>query len=393
MRVRDYHRRVTSLPPSGPVRLNGITGLRWWAAFAVFCHHFLNLAPLPPIVAGYAKFGSLGVTFFFVLSGFVLTWSWNAATDRRTFYWRRFARIYPLHLITLLLAVPVFYRLTADPAESWIKPFDIGLLLLSVVLLQGWSRDPAIQFSGNPAAWTLTVEAFFYALHPFVIAPLRRLRIRGALIAAAALLALAVAIRGVIIAFPETGLGGWPWPIMHFYEFGVGMCIAWAFRCGWRLRVSPWLWVGLLFLYCTVLLALRRPETQHLANLTGAFVIEVVTTLCVLLIASVATRDIEGRSGWLSTRPLVALGEWSFALYLIHATILYPARELFGFQDGSYLRSGFWFVAILGLSILASWLLHAFVERPLERRLRRWQQACRARHDHGARVASEARLG
>jgi len=378
---------VNSLPTGAPVRLNAITGLRWWAAFAVFAHHFMNLAPLPPIVAGYAKFGSLGVTFFFVLSGFVLTWSWSERTDRGTFYFRRFARIYPLHLLALLLAIPVFYRVVADPDSPWIKPLDIGILLLSLVVLQGWSRDPTVLFSGNPAAWTLTVEAFFYAMHPFAIAPLRRLRLRGTLIVAVSVVALAFLFRALIIAVPATGLGGWPWPLAHFHEFALGMCIAWAYRLGWRLRLSPWIWIGLLFAYASLLLVLRRPETQAIANLAGGYVTEIVTVLFALLIASVATLDIEGRSGWAASRPLVALGEWSFAFYLVHATLIYPIREIFGYQNAGYWRSAFWLVVTLALSILVSWLLHAFVEKPVEKRLRAWQQNRRARR---ASVAAEA---
>src|SRR5262245_62142748 len=87
----------TGAPPvSRAVRLprvESLTGLRWWAAFFVFCHHMTNLAPLP--IYDFLKYGTSGVTFFFVLSGFVLTWSARPGTKIRTFYRRRFARIFP----------------------------------------------------------------------------------------------------------------------------------------------------------------------------------------------------------------------------------------------------------------------------------------------------------
>src|SRR5690349_6614625 len=54
-------------------RIESLTGLRWWAAFFVFTHHMGYLAPLP--IREFLKLGTSGVTFFFVLSGFVLTWS------------------------------------------------------------------------------------------------------------------------------------------------------------------------------------------------------------------------------------------------------------------------------------------------------------------------------
>lgn len=220
-----------------PRRLDGITGLRWWAAFAVFAHHIQNLVVLPPPIAAVASFGHLGVAFFFVLSGFVLTWSWRADVDKRTFWWRRFSRIYPLTLVTLLLAIPVFYSFTPDPAQPWVKPVDIGILVLCVLVLQGWWREPQILFAGNPAAWTLTVEAFFYAMHPFISAPLKRLGRRGALIAAGAVVLFALGTRLITLLDPGGWVAALPWPILRLNEFVLGMCLAWAFRRGWLPRI------------------------------------------------------------------------------------------------------------------------------------------------------------
>lgn len=104
-----------SIETRDAVRLDAITALRWWAALAVFLFHVRNIVPLPGAVAEFARFGYLGVAFFFVLSGFVLTWSWRPTVDKRTFYWRRFARVYPLNVVTLLLAIPVFYSFNPNP--------------------------------------------------------------------------------------------------------------------------------------------------------------------------------------------------------------------------------------------------------------------------------------
>ncbi len=82
-----------------------------------------NLAPLP--IHDFLKYGTSGVTFFFVLSGFVLTWSAQPGTKVFIFYRRRFARIWPAHIVALVPAMFVFYRF--DPPENmwWIKPFSI----------------------------------------------------------------------------------------------------------------------------------------------------------------------------------------------------------------------------------------------------------------------------
>ena len=93
-----------------PSRLDSLTGLRFFAAEMVVIHHFSNFATLP-FLWRYQGFGATGVTFFFVLSGFVLTWSFRPADTPGRFYWRRFARIWPLHAVTTLLALPVFYSM------------------------------------------------------------------------------------------------------------------------------------------------------------------------------------------------------------------------------------------------------------------------------------------
>ncbi len=211
-------------PIAGVTRLDSLTGLRWWAAFAVFIFHMRNLAPLP--IGDLAALGNYGVAFFFILSGFVLTWSARPTVNASTFWWRRFARIWPAHLVALLLAIPVFYSFSPDPSQPWVKPVSVGILLLSVVLLQGWSRDPAILFSGNPAAWTLTCEAFFYALHPAINRVVRTLNSRGALVVAGAVVAASLIAKVVIVFVPESGLGGVPWPVARLNEFVLGMLIA-----------------------------------------------------------------------------------------------------------------------------------------------------------------------
>lgn len=77
-------------PVPGRPRLDSLTGLRWWAAFGVFLYHMQNFAPVP-VLSQFAPYGNSGVAFFFVLSGFVLSYSAKETTTTRNFYWRRFA--------------------------------------------------------------------------------------------------------------------------------------------------------------------------------------------------------------------------------------------------------------------------------------------------------------
>ncbi|WP_406249602.1 acyltransferase family protein [Microbacterium sp. M] len=370
-------------------RLDSLTGLRWWAALAVFCFHIRNLVPLPGPISELTRYGNFGVAFFFILSGFVLTWSWRPSVGIGTFYWRRFARIYPLNLVTLLIAIPVFYSFTPDPAQPWVKPFDLGILVLCLLLLQGWSRDPVVMFAGNPAAWTLTVEMFFYAMHPFLTKVLRLLTGRGAIYTAIGILILSVAARAVIVVSPTGWFAGLPWPILRLNEFAIGMCLAWAIRQGWRPRIKVWVPLILLVAYVVGMTTLHQvPQTQFVYNALVPYASETMIVMFSLLICAFAVADLDGSARMSRARPLVLLGEWSYAFYLIHATLIYLALEHFGVQRG--MAGIAWILLILALAIACAWALHVFIEKPVEKRLRSWQNGVVARREKRASRARSA---
>ena len=376
------------MPPSPerPVRLDSLTGLRWWAAFGVFTHHMTNLAPLP--VRGLLAYSNYGVMFFFVLSGFVLTWSASAKITAPTFWWRRFARIYPAHFVALLLAIPIFYSFTPDPAQTWVKPVEVGILLLSVFLLQGWSRDPVILFSGNPAAWTLTREAFFYALHPAINRVVRLLSLPKTLVAVLAIVGAAFAYRDATVLLPETFTVALPLPVLRLNEFVLGMCAAHALRLGWRPRISPVLVyaVGAAFLAWLVL-SPRLVPGGPVGSAIRASTNEWMIILCLLLIVAVAARDLSGGRSLLRSRTLVKLGEWSYAFYLVHATVIYAVLALLGGRPPSW-SNLLWYAALLGVSIPVAAALHYGVEKPMERKLRAGWDRRRARRDSVAALSS-----
>lgn len=359
-----------------PVRLDSLTGLRWWAAFAVFAHHMSNIAPLPIDYA--LTYGSYGVTFFFVLSGFVLTWSARPGVSTSTFYWRRFARIYPSHFIALLLAIPVFYSFSPAADDWWVKPVNVGILALSFVLLQGWSRDPAILFSGNPAAWTLTCEAFFYALHPAINRVFGRLRVRGSLAVVGAVIAAAFLYRFGVMLFPGSWLAAAPLPVVRLSEFVIGIGIARAMLAGWKVRLSPlWCYLGLVALLGGLVLAIRLA-----GNPVAAFFVatanEWIIVAFAATIAAVAWSDSTGKRSVMRWRPFVLLGEWSYAFYLVHATVIYALLSVVGPQPRGW-SNLLWYAVLLVVTVAAAAALHYLVEKPCERALRSWWDARLAR--------------
>lgn len=370
--ARQYTRRVQRELPN---RLDSLTGLRFFAAWLVVVHHFTNFALLPYIWR-YTGFGATGVTFFFVLSGFVLTWSFVPSDTPGRFYWRRFARIWPLHAATTLIALPVFY--------SWRDvPYDWTGIGLSFVLLHAWVPTASTYFAGNPASWSLSCEMFFYALHPLVVRTALGLKLLA--LGAATLIVL-----GAVFIVVRWSPDWWPdrivgWmlyisPLFRLGEFLLGIALAAALRRGFRvpLGVIPWaILVGLWFHLEYVFAPAHFSATWRVLVSQATYV--VLPVLYAGVIGAAAQLDFDDARSWLRTRPMVLLGQWSYALYLVHATIIYALINWIGVRAYSPVKNVAWFGVVTLLAVGASAVLYTVVEHPVEQRLRQFQKRWLAR--------------
>ena len=151
-----------------------LTSLRFFFAFIVFCSHLSffrnsNNETLKNIYYGILKEGYLGVSFFFILSGFILAYNYqNKFLEKkacfRNFVFARWARIYPLHLITFFIAIPYTVSSLGESPYIWIKK-----ALSNLFLIHSFSGDPSTYFSFNLVSWSISDEWFFYIAFPFII--------------------------------------------------------------------------------------------------------------------------------------------------------------------------------------------------------------------------------
>ncbi|WP_225829693.1 acyltransferase [Streptomyces sp. NK08204] len=343
--------------PSAGRSLPSLTGLRWIAALLVFGLHVNNFGYFGGaggrIVFWAFGAGATGVSFFFVLSGFVLTWSARPGDRVLGFWRRRIARIYPVHLVTLALALLMTYTLAHQP-----KPTPTQAAA-NVLLLHSWWH-PWWQ-TLNPVSWSLACEAFFYAAFPLLILLLRRLGARGsAALGAAAVAAVLVLTRAD--AHHWTTLSMYSFPAARLPEFVLGAVTA-------RLVVlGRWHGPGL--------------EASLGLTIIGYFLVPQVTpgysaTACtlagfVLLIPAAAVADLRGLPSLWRHRPMVRLGELSFAFYMIHLLVLRAGRNLLGTKPHFGVPAGLAVTVIaFAVSLALSWVLYEAVERPGRRLLLR----------------------
>ena len=151
--------------------LPGLTGIRFYAALFVYVFHVVLTIPGAKALSGSSLFSDtadVGVSFFFVLSGFILTYNYAdvfrdgiSAAGYKRFVWDRLMKIYPVHVLTLLLVLPI-------AIFSPHQPLDWRAVPLHLLLLQCFWPSSTPAFSGylNVPSWSISCEWFFYLIAP-----------------------------------------------------------------------------------------------------------------------------------------------------------------------------------------------------------------------------------
>ncbi|WP_344639784.1 acyltransferase [Kitasatospora cystarginea] len=370
--------RRASLPIENtrPDRLDTLTGLRFVAALLVFLYHSFREQHL--VTGGTGSWlasmvdrgGSYGVGFFFVLSGYVLTWSFRPGTPSGLFLRRRLGKIFPNHLVTLIAALAL-----AATGSAALTTTD---WLPSLGLLQSWWADPVVTSAGNPVSWSLSCELFFYLCFPLLLPLINRIPPRllwtATAVVAGLCAVLALAARYLVTDQPPLPYPGFEsmsfdqvWVVYYFppsrlLEFVLGILLA-------RLVLTGrWVRIGMLPAAALALVGYAvSSESAYLLGVGG------LATLWVApLIAEAATADRLGSPSALRGRVWRRLGELSFAFYMVHYLVLTELRRALGEQWTAPVPVEL-LVALLALavSLALAWVLYEAVERPVTARVGR----------------------
>lgn len=300
-------------------------GLRGVAAFAVVLYHISGhermqelMAALPtPLVEWGFQYGMLGVAVFFVLSGFVISYSldrWRMGSndkdaERRrkpaaVFLVKRLVRLTPPYYaaITFALMAAVGAALeSGEPYEPGLAPFSVGRLVAHLFYVQ----EILGYLNFNDVFWTLAIELQFYialVVVWLIKEPIEARWGRGAGL-------------GVIVASAVAGLawplelamveGRSPWFMALWYSFASGVML----YLTWQGRLPRWVVVA----YSAMLVAAAAGGGPN-----PGFLLATVTTTTAIL----AAMELGRLDQWLTIRPFRFLGRISYSLYLIHTPIL-----------------------------------------------------------------------
>ncbi|MFI9582102.1 acyltransferase family protein [Streptomyces sp. NPDC052236] len=352
--------------PIGRDRLPSLTGLRFWAALLVVLYHLSRQVGPVPGLSDTVWYGRSGVTFFFILSGFVLAWTYDGAkVPVKVFLWRRFARIWPLLAVSVGLSAAVWVAM--DRAVS------LKAAAATLLLVHAWFPDPVLYTGGNPAAWSLSDEAWFYLTFPVLLALFAGRRARVWAWAAAALFGAAL-----LLWFASAGLSpahrSWALdylPLTRSLQFVLGVVAGLAVKRGWRPPVGLAGAVALVAGWHLALIPWSAAVPDGLWY--GPFIASqwLSAPFFAALICAAARADLDDRRTYLGGPWMIRLGHWSFAWYLVHEIVIRAVVFVSGGRPAPGIPTAAVWLLVLPLSLGLAGLCYRFVEHPAERLLRR----------------------
>ena len=349
---------LASSPNQKEVR--SITGLRAFAAVAVYLNHFGLPGFSPDWLSNISTNGGLGVPFFFVLSGFVLALAYE---DRpliiRQFFIDRVARIAPTYYVGLAFAL--FYFFATNNLQL---DYVLGAHLLG---LQAWFPTSDSGFAFNGPAWTISVEMFLYATFPFLYHRLIKNDRFGGNWLTVSFLGISCSLipfgihlyfLGELNGLENQHIWTYALPIHYLGLFILGMA-GYKARSYFLVKLPNRLIRGvicdlLIVAYALVFILINLKDPQHplIAKAAQFWLLGIPTTLILVLLSIAPGSPI---SGFLSSRPVWFAGKISMVFYLLHVPTVWTITRLF--PDLNYEQK---FLIVVLLAVI----VHLFVEVP-----------------------------
>jgi peptidoglycan/LPS O-acetylase OafA/YrhL len=377
------------------VFIRQLTGVRFVAAAWVLLYHLqgpLNALGLLaiPVFSDFLRVGRLGVDLFFALSGFILTHTYLtrmgpklAGRGTLKFWWLRLARVYPVHLVMLVIAGVAIYaqaRVTGTVLDRvWLNPTDF---LKNLFLVQEWGSDP--QRGWNFVAWSLSMEWLAYLIFPILVLVLFLLHRRAptwVLIATWAVVLTPLVMYGLSTTDPYY-TNNWGSTFRVLTEFIAGAITYLIVRRllpnidgdpsarvqRWA-EVLAWLLPAIVVIGAVVLgsLPAAQPPMDALAPdaepLPPYFHLLLVPFLIAWLGALALAR--KGLVKGLSTRALVLGGFISYSLYMTHLVwfgLWRAGMTAVGIESGAIYAAGV--VGLVVGALLIAYAMWRWIEEP-----------------------------
>lgn len=368
MFLRDHHRIGTPCRTMTRPAIPALTSVRFFFALMVIATHFQGFSRVEGVPSWVGPLGNIAVSWFFILSGFILAYNFpRLATHRATteFLIARFWRLFPLQALTLLASYLMFessrHLVEVSPTYLW----------RSLSLTHAWTASPFAAQAFNVPAWSISHEWFFYLAFPLLIAWGWKSALGFSLLAAAIAVSWATSLGcwDSAAAFQAPGDSYDPtcnavlyyWPPARLWEFatGIGLC-AIAVRLHQRgIRA----WFQPVMVTSAVLMFVYRADLMWFIPFgffSHTFAGWAVSTLVGCMIILGLSQD--GLVAEIMRyRHLVFAGEISFSMYMIHMLILRYADATGVLAGPPYILS---FILVCAVTIAISAATFLLIEQP-----------------------------
>lgn len=365
---------------SNKIKLNSLTGIRFFAAACIVIGHAHNTFGSAGLATTFAL--NQGVSVFFILSGFILSYSYPNLTNKQEvgrFLLARFARLWPLHIAAIILLLVLVPSETGGYLPAQYKNIIVALNLL---LIQAWIPLKNVILSLNGVSWSISTELFFYLVFPFLAWRWRENWPKKILLTL--FFVLACIITGNYFqltnddSYSRVGLFGVVYtnPLVRVFEFTIGIATYFLYNkllplaeglkpdeatfleaASVLLAVAS-MWLTPVIAYSPSFIKVFGVAAGRWFAGSGSFL---PFALLLLVIAFQRGRI----SGFLGNRLMVLLGEISFATYLIHTTILQFYNNhstVFSHLSPAILYCLYWATVLV-----FSYLLYTGIEQPCRR--------------------------
>ncbi len=355
-------------------RLDALTSLRFFACLMIIFHHcsitfFGEITPFFSIIISRL---AQGVSFFFILSGFILAYAYREFNKERSifiFFKARFARIFPCFIFCFLLGcILLHYKIR------------FNTLIPFIFMVQSWIPNAHYYFSYNAVSWSISTEFSFYIVYPLLLIILHK---------KPKLFVLVSSIPLLLIIFIN-GYFSIPWmapdnnkliqligyyllyinPLSRIFEFSIGMFLYYLWeqknnKQNYKIEtVCQFISVFALIIFIlfpsipdTFYRIYFGPVVYNWSTLMGGFAVMAA------VIYFFARDGLFSRL--ISNKLFVTLGEISFSIYMCHQIILNFCIShndvIFRFSGGINFMLYFLYV------ILLSYVIWVFIETPMRK--------------------------
>ena len=337
--------------------VDNLTGVRFLAAGIVVLYHYMNSSDYsaPFFFKNIIKHGYIGVNFFYILSGFILTYNYGSSSftsiaSRLNFWRARFARVYPLYLLTFLnMSIILIMRAFSKGEFADFFNLKNNLYMFFYLLgLQNWF----VYFTGllHVPSWSISCEIFFYLMFPFLICFVEKIKNMKIGIFILWLTMVFVTIFLKSLSVP----GDWIlvvkfFPLIHLPIFMMGMILGEIQKKGGEVN-----WLLFIMSVIIVVLGLGFDLVPYILLHNG-----IMSPFFLIIILFLTNSKNKCLNFVFSNKVSVYLGEISYSVYLIHGPIWLICYKIIP------LRGYLFFSLYILITILLSSICYQFVEIPV----------------------------